>query len=127
MPPKKVAINPITGRRVKNANVGGETRYTPESAAKKRNAKKRNAKKRKKGTPKKSAAKKGKAKKSNKGPPKKSTRKAGRRCGGKEPRNLAIIKKPHRYHSGTVALREIRREQKSTDLLIRKKPFGRLV
>ena len=37
------------------------------------------------------------------------------------------IKKPHRYRPGTVALREIRRYQKSTDLLIRKAPFQRLV
>lgn len=29
------------------------------------------------------------------------------------------VKKPHRYRPGTVALREIRRYQKSTDLLIR--------
>ncbi|XP_025420052.1 histone H3.3-like [Sipha flava] len=36
-------------------------------------------------------------------------------------------KKPHRYHSGTVALREIRRNQKSTKLLIHKLPFQRLV
>jgi histone H3 len=35
--------------------------------------------------------------------------------------------KPHRYRPGTVALREIRRYQKSTDLLIRKLPFQRLV
>ena len=37
------------------------------------------------------------------------------------------VKKPHRYRPGTVALREIRRYQKSTDLLIRKTPFQRLV
>ena len=53
------------------------------------------------------------------------------------------VKKPHRYRHGffvasvitccwfyrpgTVALREIRRYQKSTDLLIRKLPFQRLV
>ena len=37
------------------------------------------------------------------------------------------IKKPHRYRPGTVALREIRKYQKSTDLLIRKMPFQRLV
>ena len=36
------------------------------------------------------------------------------------------IKKPHRYRPGTVALREIRRYQKGTDLLIRKLPFQRL-
>ena len=36
-------------------------------------------------------------------------------------------KKPRRYHPGTVALREIRRYQKSTKLLIRKLPFQRLV
>ena len=35
--------------------------------------------------------------------------------------------RPHRYRPGTVALREIRRYQKSTDLLIRKLPFQRLV
>ena len=36
------------------------------------------------------------------------------------------IKKPHRHRPGTVALREIRRYQKGTDLLIRKLPFQRL-
>ena len=39
-------------------------------------------------------------------------------CGG--------IKKPHRYRPGTVALREIRKYQKGTELLIRKAPFQRL-
>ena len=59
--------------------------------------------------------------------------------GGKEPRkSLATmaarksaptlgVKKKHRYRAGTVALREIRRYQKSTELLIRKLPFQRLV
>ncbi|KAL5061048.1 hypothetical protein RYX36_032652 [Vicia faba] len=37
------------------------------------------------------------------------------------------VKKPHRFHPGTVALREIRKYQKSTELLIRKLPFQRLV
>jgi histone H3 len=37
------------------------------------------------------------------------------------------VKKPHRYRPGTVALREIRKYQKSTDMLIRKLPFQRLV
>ena len=37
------------------------------------------------------------------------------------------VKKPHRYRHGTVALREIRRYQKSTEVLIRKLPFQRLV
>ena len=36
------------------------------------------------------------------------------------------VKKPHRYHPGTVALRKIRCYQKSTDLLIRKVPIQRL-
>jgi histone H3 len=36
-------------------------------------------------------------------------------------------KKPHRFRPGTVALREIRKYQKSTELLIRKLPFQRLV
>ena len=37
------------------------------------------------------------------------------------------LKKPHCYRPGTVALREIRRYQKSTELLICKLPFQRLV
>nr|KAJ0225723.1 hypothetical protein LSAT_V11C100003190 [Lactuca sativa] len=36
------------------------------------------------------------------------------------------VKKPHRFRSGTVAPREIRKYQKSTELLIRKLPFQRL-
>lgn len=43
------------------------------------------------------------------------------------PINGGGIKKPHRYRPGTVALREIRKYQKSTELLIRKLPFQRLV
>lgn len=49
----------------------------------------------------------------------KAARKAAPAAGG--------VKKPHRYRPGTVALREIRRFQKSTELLIRKLPFQRLV
>ena len=65
---------------------------------------------------------------------------ARRSTGGKAPRKqMAIkasrrfalatggVKKPHRYRPGTVALREIRRYQKTTDHLIRKLPFQRLV
>ena len=37
------------------------------------------------------------------------------------------VKKPHRYRPRTVALREIRMYQKSTELLICKLPFMRLV
>ena len=37
------------------------------------------------------------------------------------------IRKPRRYRPDTVSLREIRRYQKSTELLIRKIPFQRLV
>jgi len=37
------------------------------------------------------------------------------------------VKKPHRWRPGTLALKEIRRYQKSTELLIRKLPFQRLV
>tara|TARA_B110000008_G_scaffold279357_1_gene326137 strand:+ start:1092 stop:1499 length:408 start_codon:yes stop_codon:yes gene_type:complete len=48
--------------------------------------------------------------------------KAARKGGGRGDK-----KKPHRYRPGTVALREIRKYQKSTDLLIRKLPFQRLV
>lgn len=64
---------------------------------------------------------------------------ARRSTGGKAPRigmatKAAVrsvgaggVKKPHRYRPGTVALREIRKYQKNTDLLIRKLPFQRLV
>ena len=64
---------------------------------------------------------------------------ASKSTGGKSPRmQLATkaarkskrtggVKKPHRYRPGTVALREIRKYQKSYDLLIRKLPFQRLV
>ena len=37
------------------------------------------------------------------------------------------VKKPHRFRPGTVALREIRKFQKSTELLLRKLPFQRIV
>eukprot|EP00798_Chlamydomonas_sp_ICE-L_P001584 gene1583-biopygen14425 len=74
----------------------------------------------------------------NNGPVRKQT--ARKSTGGKAPRKqLATkaarksapatggVKKPHRYRPGTVALREIRKYQKSTELLIRKLPFQRLV
>ena len=37
------------------------------------------------------------------------------------------VKKPRRYRPGTLALKEIRKYQRSADLLIRKLPFQRLV
>ena len=37
------------------------------------------------------------------------------------------IKRPHRFRPGTVALHEIHHYEKSTDLLIRRLPFQRLV
>ena len=49
----------------------------------------------------------------------KAARKNTPACGG--------VKKPHCYCPGTVALREIRRYQKSTDLLVRRLRFQRLV
>eukprot|EP00804_Cyclotella_cryptica_P005795 CCRYP_000110-RA/>CCRYP_000110-RA protein AED:0.25 eAED:0.25 QI:0/-1/0/1/-1/0/1/0/71 len=65
-------------------------------------------------------------------------RTARKSTGGKAPRKQLATKaarksapaaggckKPHRYLPGTVALREIRKYQKSTDLLIRKLPFQR--
>ena len=51
--------------------------------------------------------------------------KAAKKSGVKIP--SGGVKKPHRYRLGTVALKEIRRYQKSTELLIRKLPFQRLV
>jgi len=49
----------------------------------------------------------------------KAARKSAPACGG--------VKKPHRFRPGTVALREIRKYQKTTNLLLRKLPFQRLV
>ena len=50
---------------------------------------------------------------------------AAREAGKKAPGGG--VRKPHRFRPGTVALKEIRRYQKSTELLIRKLPFQRLV
>ncbi|KAF2158122.1 histone-fold-containing protein [Myriangium duriaei CBS 260.36] len=47
--------------------------------------------------------------------------------GGKRATRAAPQPKTRRYKPGTVALREIRHYQKSTDLLILKMPFSRLV
>lgn len=62
---------------------------------------------------------------------------ARKSTGGKAPRKQLATKvarkpsqgrkKPHRYRPGTVALREIRKYQKSHELLLRKLPFQRLV
>ena len=56
---------------------------------------------------------------------KKTAAKAAKKSGMKAPKGG--VKKPHRFRPGTVALKEIRRYQKSTELLIRKLPFQRLV
>ena len=45
----------------------------------------------------------------------------------KQAKRKPLTDKPHRYRPGTVALREIRRYQKSSELLIRKLPFSRFV
>lgn len=49
------------------------------------------------------------------------------RVGGKATKHVTFTKKPHRFRPGTVALREIRKYQKSTNRLIPKAPFVRLV
>jgi len=51
-----------------------------------------------------------------------------RRSSGIEPGDpVPHPRKAHRYKPGTLALREIRRYQRSTDLLLLKLPFSRLV
>lgn len=75
--------------------------------------------------PKGSSKRKGKA-------PKKTPSKAPAAKGARKNKRLVAdavggIKKPHKFLPGTVALREIRRYQKTTELLIRKLPFQRLV
>ena len=49
--------------------------------------------------------------------------------GWKQSRNPSKgrVRKPRRFRPGTVALRQIRKYQKSTELLIQKLPFQRLV
>ena len=72
----------------------------------------------------------GKAPRKQPQPQTKETKKKGKKAqgGGKTlPASQQGKPKPQRYRLGTVALREIRRYQKSTELLIRKLPFQRLV
>ena len=72
-------------------------------------------------------------------PPQKDMQKAPVK-GGKQPRKhlshkilrkgitpTGGIKKPHRYRPGMVALREIRHYQRSTENLIKKTPFQKLI
>ena len=56
---------------------------------------------------------------------KKTAAKAAKKSGMKAPKGG--VKKRYRYWPGTVALKQIRQYQKSTELLIRKLPFQRLV
>jgi histone H3 len=60
--------------------------------------------------------------------PAKGGPKAAVKVGGARKKGSAIggVRKPHRYRPGTVALRQIRHFQKSTELLLRKLPFMRL-
>ena len=51
---------------------------------------------------------------------------AGRSPARRAPR-AAKAARPHRFRPGTVALREIRKYQKSTKLLLRRLPFSRFV
>ena len=62
-----------------------------------------------------------------KAPRKQLANKAARKTTAVNNHDQGGIKKPHRFRPGTVALREIRKFQKSTELLIRKLPFQRLV
>ena len=56
---------------------------------------------------------------------KKAAARMAKKSGQKAPKGR--VKKRYRYRPGTVALKQIRQYQKSTDLLIRKLPFQRLV
>jgi len=86
--------------------------------------------KRRKGTPKQK-----KSKTSSKGTPNAVQRAARKAAGGKkgnqggviEKPNAGGVKKPHRFKPGTVALRDIRKYQKTYNRLIPRLSFGRLV
>ena len=56
---------------------------------------------------------------------KKAAARMAKKGGQKAPKGG--VKKRYRYRPGTVALKQIRQYQKSTELLIRKLPFQRLV
>ena len=58
-----------------------------------------------------------------KAPRKQLANKAARKTTTLVNQDVGGIKKPHRFRPGTVALREIRKFQKSTELLLRKLPF----
>ena len=51
----------------------------------------------------------------------------GNKAARKSAPAMGGIKKPHRYRPGTVAIREIKKYQKSTELHIKKLPFQRFV
>nr|XP_034299742.1 uncharacterized protein LOC117681021 [Crassostrea gigas] len=145
--PRKAAGEKKTAEKKKKSPkkaAGPKKVKTPKKKTAAKSPKKAAAKPKKAKTPKKAAAAKPKKAKT----PKKTAAKkmartkqtARKSTGGKAPRKqLATkaarksapatggVKKPHRYRPGTVALREIRRYQKSTELLIRKLPFQRLV
>ncbi|KAK7918621.1 hypothetical protein WMY93_009905 [Mugilogobius chulae] len=140
-PAKKAAKKPAKSPK----KAAKKPAKSPKKAAKKpaKSPKKAAVKKPKavKKSPKKAPAKKAAPKKAKKAEEMARTKQTARKStGGKAPRKqLATkaarksapatggVKKPHRYRPGTVALREIRRYQKSTELLIRKLPFQRLV
>ena len=113
-PPGKVAMKTAS---VTHPKTGGKTvpkrpphlqgsPVAKKSAVVKRNERIQNAAKRRLLTQKKGGGKR-----------RATTKQATRGTGG--------VKKPHRYRLGTVSLREIRKFQKSTDLLVRKAPFMR--
>jgi histone H3/H4 len=54
-------------------------------------------------------------------------KKSGTKKSKSSTKNGEKVFKPHRFRPGTVALREIRKQQKATDLAFRKKPFDRIV
>ena len=57
----------------------------------------------------------------------KTSKRALSKAARKSAPSMGGLKKPHRFRPGTVALREIKRYQKSTELLIKRLPFQRLV
>ncbi len=57
----------------------------------------------------------------------KTSSEKGSRVSKRKPSTATTAKKPHRYRPGTVALREVRKFQKSTRTLLPSQPFERLV
>ena len=122
--PKGKDLSLLLSTKPKGAMLPKDSLYFREMARTKKTARKKTGK-----VPRKRLVTKNPAKKLTAAQARKNVAKANQAAQqnlGNPPRTGGL-KRPMRYRPGTVALREIRRYQKTTELLIRKLPFSRLV